>query len=215
MVCLRQDAVVTVIPTKRFGKEYDLIKVETTFQMDQPFPEDEVMFVPGKDAMIPDSLLKLMTDNQFDFGPKLSSDVVSKIGDFSQEVQDPNRRDETRKDALLGFLITYMEQIKLTPVGGNNYHISYEFRLYPDQEGNFEFRTTLPFVGLGEAANIDIQLIMVLPVGVTFDPVKTKGIALNGTEIQEQPFATQANRHILSFYYRADPDFFVTYKYNA
>ena len=44
---------------------------------------------------------------------------------------------------------------------------------------------------------------MVLPVGVKFDLVKTKGIAVNGTEIQEQPFTTQANRHIFSFYYKA------------
>jgi hypothetical protein len=212
VVCLRQDAVVTVIPTKRFGKEYDLIKVETTFQMEQPFPEGEVMFVPGKEV-VPDAILQLLTENKFDFGPKLSKDVVEKVGDFSQEVQDPSRRDESRKDALLGYLVTYMEQIKLKSIGGNNYHISYEFKLYPDSEGNFEFRTTLPFAGLGEASNVDIQLIMVLPVGVKFDPVKTKGIAVNGTEIQEQPFTTQANRHILSFYYKADPDFCVSYKY--
>lgn len=213
MICLKQDAVVTVIPTKTFGKEFDTIKVETTFQMEQPFPEDEIMFVPGKE-IVPESILRLMADNKFDFGPKLSSDIVKKIGDFSQEVQDPNRKSETRKDALLGFLITYMDQIKLEPIGGNNYHISYEFRLYPDRDGNFEFRTTLPFAGLSEASNIDIQLIMVLPVGVIFDPIETKGIALNGMEIVEQAFTTEANRNIISFYHKADPDFFVTYKYN-
>jgi hypothetical protein len=213
-VCQKQEAVINIIPTSRY-LGYDTIKVETTFIMDQPFPDGEVVFVPSK-KFIPEHIVKLTNENGFDFGPKLSSDINKKIADFAMELLDPNRTQETRQDATLGLLVTYMDNIQLAPIAPNSnfYHISYEFNLYPDSEGNYEFRTILPLAGLQDAGNIEVQLFIVLPQGVTFDPTATKGISLNGQEIVENPITTENGRTLLTFYYKQDPTFFVKYRYN-
>lgn len=212
--CKKQEAVINVIPTYRY-LGYDTIKVETTFEMDEPFPDSEVVFVPSN-KRIPSSIVNLINEHGFDFGPKLSSDVNKKLSDFGQEYIDVNRTEETRQDATLGLLITYMDNIQLKPVsdGSNFYNLSYQYNLYPDKDGNFDFRTILPLAGLQDAGNIEVQLFIVLPQGVTFDPTETKGISVNGAEIEEKSFSTENGRNIITFYYKQDPNFFVRYKYN-
>lgn len=213
-ICQKQEAVINIIPTSHY-LGYDIVKVETTLLMDQPFPDGEVVFVPSN-KLIPKPIVQLINESGFDFGPKLSSDINFKLSDFSQEYLDPNKADETRQDATLGLLLTYMDNIQLKPVspGSNFYNLSYQFNLYPDNEGNFEFKTLLPLAGLQSSGNIEIQLFIVLPQGVTFDPTHTKGLSINGQEIEERPFVTENGRTIVSFYYKQDPTFFVKYKYN-
>lgn len=213
-LCQKQEAVINIIPTYKY-LGYDIVKVETTFIMDQPFPEGELVFVPTN-KLIPDNIVSLVNENGFDFGPKLSSDINKRLSDFSQEVLDPNKAQETKQDAALGLLLTYMSNIQLKPIAPNSnfYHLSYEFNLYPDKDGNFEFNTVLPLAGLQDAGNIEVQLFIILPQGVTFDPVNTKGISKNGQEIVEKPFVTENGRTLISFYYKQDPTFFVKYKHN-
>lgn len=213
-VCQKQEAVINIIPTYKY-LGYDIVKVETTFTMDQPFPDGEIAFVPTN-KRIPDNIISLVNENGFDFGPKLSSDINKRLADFSQEVADKNKEQETRQDATLGLLLTYMDNMPLKPIvpNSNFYHLSYEFNLYPDKNGNFEFNTVLPLAGLQDAGNIEIQLFIVLPQGVTFDPVNTKGISKNGQEIVEKPFVTENGRTLITFYYKQDPTFLVKYKYN-
>lgn len=212
--CLKQEAVINIIPTSKY-LGYDTIKVDTTFVMDQPFPDNEVVFMPSK-KMIPESVLKMISEVGFDFGPKLSSDINKKLSDVAQEVLDPNRVQETREDSMLSLLLTYMDnvQIKQIAPGSNFYTLSYEYNLYPDKEGNFDFKTVLPLAGLLSAGNIEVQLFIVLPQGVTFDPVATKGISINGQEIGEKPYVTENGRTLVTFYYKQDPTFIVKYRYN-
>jgi hypothetical protein len=213
---LWQKTLINVIPTKREGLDHDIVKVQTTFKLDQALPDGEVLFVPSKKEKIPDEVLSLLNpDGKFDFGPKFAKDITPKLADFGAEVADPTRTAESRQDALLGLFLTYQEQVKnLTPIVGNVYTLSYEFPLYPNRATNeFEFNTTIPLAGLATAGNFELELIIVLPNNVTFDPKETKGITLNGQEIVEQPFLTQGRTNIITFYQKQDPSFFVVYHY--
>lgn len=214
---LRQDTVINVIPLNRHGVNYNLVKVDTTMQVDQPFGDAEMMFVPSKSEKVPEAIRQLLTQQGFDFAPRLAQTIDEPLGNYLTEIKE-GKREEARQDSMLGLLLTYMDQIQFAPkkLEGSThlYSFSYEFPLYPNSAtGEFQLKTVIPFTGLPAAGNFSMQLTLVLPENVQVDTTKTKGVALNGQEIQEQVFVTQGGSNLVSFYWREDPTFDVVYKY--
>ena len=212
---LKQETVVYVIPTSKYGLDHDRVKIQSTMQLDKPLPKEEVLFVPSKTEKVDKTVRNFLNEKGFDFGPRLASDVNNKIKDLPEEYMDPERKDETRSDSLLSYLITYLDQVKPSPIEGttSHYHFEYEFPLYPNEAKEFEFMTSLPFKGFEESGRMELELIIILPEDVTFDPKKTKGVTADGQEITEKAYKTQNNRSLVTFYRQVDPDFFVSYKY--
>ncbi|GGD05322.1 hypothetical protein [Pontibacillus salipaludis] len=212
---LKQETVVYVIPSTKYGLDHDRVKIQSTMQLDEPLPKEEVLFVPSKTEKVDRSVRNFLNEKGFDFGPRLAKDINAKLKDYPEQVLDPERREESRQDSLLGYLLTFLDQINPEPIEGtsSHYHFEYEFPLYPNEAKEFEFMTSLPFSGFEESGRMELELIIILPEDVTFDPKETKGITADGQEITEKAFKTQNNRSLVTFYRQVDPDFFVTYKY--
>lgn len=214
---IRQDTAIHVYPMNRYGVNYNTVTVTTFMHVDQPFTGAEVMFVPSATKKVPDFLLAMMVQEGFNFAPFLSSELDAKLGNYLQEAKE-GKMDELRKDSLLGLLVTYMDQIVFEPIkqegNAHVYKFTYSFPLYPNSTtGEYRLKTTIPFTGLPTAGNFSMQFTLILPEGVQVDTTQTKGVAVNGQEIQEQVFVTQGNTNIVSFYWREDPTFDVVYKY--
>jgi hypothetical protein len=124
-------------------------------------------------------------------------------------------------DAAKYMLKAVMKKTSFTPVSGTNnlYMLSYDYKLYPMKEASnyFEFKVVLPFSGLGMlngANNSKVQMTVIMPIASKIDPNATKGIAVNGVEVNElvKPMEN-VNRNILSFEYHQDPLFTIRYYY--
>lgn len=81
--CLMQDAVLTITPTSRYGKQYDMVRVETYFQLESSLPENEEFLVPGL-KKIPEHDLDFSKEGKVQFAPIPKSVVVQEVQDFAQ-----------------------------------------------------------------------------------------------------------------------------------
>jgi Zn-dependent protease with chaperone function len=89
-------------------------------------------------------------------------------------------------------------------------------QLYPMKEApnSYEFKVVLPFSGLGMQNGSKVQMTVIMPITAQIDTNATKGVAINGVEVNEliKPMEN-VNRNILSFEYHQDPLFTIRYMY--
>ena len=59
----------------------------------------------------------------------------------------------------------------------------------------------------------EVSADIILPKGANLDAAVTQGQDPNGNVIEEQVVSTNTNRKVVSFYYKTDPEFIVSYRY--
>lgn len=212
-----QDVSVVINGTSRYnGNQYDTVHVENLLVMDEPIPAEETWYVPTG-ASVPPEVLNFFKITGLDMNPKKASTILEGTQDIAEQSEKENLQGVMEDSARL-MLRAIMKKAPLTPISGspNTYLLSYDYKLYPINGANdYEFKVHVPFDGLEVAPNGGrIQLTIMTPIAAKIDPVLTKGIAENQSEIAEQiaPVAN-VNRNIVSFAYQLDPDFTVHYKY--
>lgn len=211
--CKLQEAVITVNPTSRNGLPYDIAHVETIIITDSPIPPEEIFLVPGSE-LIPQNILQILQlGNKVDFTPIPKSEVTANLSDFTQHI-DQQQKDAVLADAMLGLATVWMKPIQFKPTGNNNfYRLSYDYTLFPSQNGSFYIYTKLPFKGFQMPVGGQVRFTAILPFGAKHDPNETKGIALNNQLVEEQAVTLANNGEVISFYWKNDPDFTVKYNY--
>ncbi|QHA90166.1 hypothetical protein [Bacillus sp. N1-1] len=208
--CTMQDAVVTIVPTSRYGKEFDTATVQTYFQLSSQLPEEEEFLVPSLEK-IPEEDLRLFRAGNVEFAPIPKSVVAQEIKDFQEQVASGNK-EEAKSDAFLGLASLYMQPVKMQPVSGNVYQLNYQYSIYPESDGHFYVRATIPFRGF-KMDRGTVRFTTVLPAGAKYDSEGTKGEAIQGQVLEEQAETFQNGLTVLGFQYTVDPDFVVKYKY--
>ncbi len=211
--CRNQETIITVIPTSRHGQPFDIARVEAMFQLDEQLPETETLLVPQME-LIPQDLLQALKLLNVHLAPMPESYVNQALSDYAQETADPNRDKETREDSAIGLVRKYLVKIPAQKVGTDNYYrVSYEYSLFPDENGFYNIYATLPFKGFNMPTGSQIRFITALPVGAQIDRDATRGTDLNQQLVDEQVTDVAAGRQIVSFFWQNDPDFVVKYRH--
>ncbi|MTH55380.1 hypothetical protein GKZ89_18470 [Bacillus mangrovi] len=209
--CLMQDTVITVTPTSRYGQVYDTARVETYFQLESTFPENEEFLVPSMEK-IPDEDLRIFKEGKFEFGPIPKSTIVREVQDYALQVANGSA-EGIRTDMALGLASLYMQPIKLKPIGPNVYHLSYEYSIYRDPvDDHFSIYQTLPFRGFDMPAGT-VRFTTVLPAGVRLHSEATEGKDLVGNIIDDQSQTFSNGMTVVTFFYQSDPNFLIKYIY--
>lgn len=211
-----QDVTAIINGTSRYGSGFDTCHVEMLLVTDTPFPAETSWYVPNQDgSTVPPDVNQILNLGQIKMYPQSEATLTQGIDDVKQQALNGDLQgvlDDMQKLILLALL----KKVQLTPVLGtaNTYMMKYDYKIFPNVQNSFNFYIQLPFDTLTLAAGGRIQCTAITPSGSVIDPVNTKGIDLNGTELQEQiGNAVASNRPVVSFVYQNDPIFTICYHY--
>ncbi len=212
-----QDLTAMIHHTSRFnGNQFDSVHVEILLQTDVPLTSEEQWYIPSG-VSVPIEVLEFFKATNISMYPMLANEVIAGTEDIIAQSEAGNLQ-EVQIDAAKLMLRAIMKKTSFTPVTGTNnlYMLSYDYKLYPIKEApnSYEFKVQLPFSGLGMPNGSRVQMTVIMPIGSQIDPNATKGIAINGVEVNEliKPMEN-VNRNILSFEYHQDPLFTIRYMY--
>jgi hypothetical protein len=215
-----QDLTAIVHGTSRYnGNQFDSVHVEILLQTDVPLTPEDMWYIPNGSS-IPPEVLDFFRISNISMYPMKANEITAGAEDIATQADSGNLK-EVMSDAAKYMLKAVMKKTSFTPVSGTNnlYMLSYDYKLYPMKEASnyFEFKVVLPFSGLGMlngANNSKVQMTVIMPIASKIDPNATKGIAVNGVEVNElvKPMEN-VNRNILSFEYHQDPLFTIRYYY--
>ena len=210
-----QEFTALIQPTSQYGLNYDTVHVETLFKTDNVVPPEISWYIPSG-VSIPPLVLELyqISSQDLPMYPVLAETLLKDTEDIREQAAQGNFQD-TAKDAAKLLLLSVLKKATISPVPGTNniYLVSYDFKLYKNQQGFFDLMFQIPFDGFGFPAGGQVKANIILPEGVKVDEAKTKGIATNGAEIQEVNGSAPTGRPIISFIYQNDPNFIVSYSY--
>jgi hypothetical protein len=211
-----QDLTAIINGTSRYGAKYDTVHVETFITTDAPIPQNLNWYVPNGTS-VPKEVLALFKATNLDMYPQTEEKLLSGTEDILAQAKSNNLSD-TELDASKYLLRSVMKLSSLTPVENttNCYLLSYEYKVYPNDDGSFDFKVVLPFDGLGMVNGTSlVQTTITAPVNSKINSVKTFGADLStGTEItQETVLTAPTQRPIVTFQYKQDPIFVINYNY--
>lgn len=214
-----QDLVATINGTSRYGAKYDTVHVETFISTDSPIPPEMSWYVPNG-ASIPKEILPLFNLTHVDMYPQTEADILKGTEDILQECKEESKTMETISDASKIILRSIMTKgsPKLIEGTQNYYSISYDYKLYPNDDNSFEFKVELPFAGLTMINGTSlVQTTITCPINSKVDSVKSFGLDLKtNTEVTQETVAqTPTKRPIVTFQYKQDPIFVINYSYSA
>lgn len=210
-----QDLTAIINGTSKYGAGYDTVHVETLLITDSPIPQDMCWYVPAGTS-VPKEVQDFFNMAKLEMYP-MTEDKILKGTDTIKESSQSNDLSSVMNDSARYMLRAIMKKSQLVPVVGttNCYLVSYDYKIYPVQPNNFEFKVVLPFDGLGiYPSGGRVQVTITAPVGSMINPVITKGTDDNGNEVQEQITPIQnTTRPIVSFEYNKDPEYTIRYNY--
>ena len=199
--------------TSRYGLDHDTVHVEILLNKNEPISTDSQWYVPSG-VNIPKAVLDIIKSSNLQLYPINSDNLLSGTEDIQTQAKEGNL-EEVMKDASKLFLLSVLKKSTLTPLDGsqNLYKLSYDYKLYPDSEGNYELHVRLPFDGLTlNPSGGVVSVTAICPLTCNIDSVFTKGTDENGNEITEAITETHNNK-IVTFRYQLDPLFAIRYKY--
>lgn len=211
-----QDLTAIINGTSRYGAEFDTVHVETLLVTDEPIPQEMFWYVPSGTS-VPKEVLDFFKINKLDMYPMTESKILQGTEDIRESAQANNLSD-VENDAARFMLRAVMKKSTLTPVVGttNCYIVSYDYKIYPVEPNNFEFKVVLPFDGLGIfPAGGRVQVTVTAPINSTINSVLTNGVDQNGSEVSAEVITPIQNtmRPIVSFEYHLDPIYTIRYTY--
>lgn len=212
-----QDVVVTLNGVSRHnGNQYDMCHVEMLLVTSEPLSQENYWYIPKEDgSSIPPEVLKILNLGAISMYPQHESTLKQGLDDTLQQALDGNTT-EVYNDAKRLLLLSLLKKMSLTPVVGSNnvYSLKYDYKLYPNENGSFEFSIQLPFDTLTLVPGGRVQCTVVAPINSIIDAVNTKGLTPDNQEIQEENFmVSKSYRPIVAFDYQNDPTFTVSYHY--
>ncbi|MCK1981984.1 MULTISPECIES: hypothetical protein [Peribacillus] len=207
-----QEATVVVHGGSRFNNSYDTVMVHTTIITDAPLTDE--YFVPSGSSLSNEAIA-LIKKHGLEFRPYRETDLLTGTEDVLADAISGNIV-ETEKDVAKLLLRSSLLKGQLTQVtqAGSSYvyELRYDYKIFPQENGSYQFEIRLPFDGTRMLNGSSVQLTVITPKGVTVNDVETKGLDENGLEIQEQiTQLTATNRLAVSFHYQLDPLFIVNY----
>lgn len=209
--CVNQETLITVIPTSRHGKPYDIARVEALFQLKESITQNDPLLVPQME-LIPKEVLEMLKLSRVNLAPMPESYVTQALSDFANESGDPNREQETREDAMLGLVRKYLSKVTPQQIGNDYYYrVSYEYTVYPNEKGSYSLYAAVPFKGFTVPAGSQIRFVSILPTGSTV--VSTTGTDLNKQNIKVDQDDVAQGKPVISYFWQNDPEFTVEYKY--
>lgn len=200
-----------LIMTVMHGQNYDTAHVEYLFSTNAPIAQDELFFVPGIELM-PKNIMDILKLANFQFVPIPKTEVVNSLSNYLQEVQD-GKKDETLADSMIAISTSYMNTIKADTINPNSYRLKYDYAIYPENDRSFIVNATLPIKGFSLPTGSQTRFVTILPLGAKYDPVATKGKAINNPDIPEHTANIANGITIIDFFYQNDPEFTVKYNY--
>lgn len=216
-----QDLTAIIHNTSRYnGNQSDSVHVEILLQTDVPLTPNDQWYIPFGGISVPNEVLEFFKATNIAMYPMKAEEVIAGTEDIIAQSEAGNLQD-VELDAAKLMLRAIMKKTSFTPVVGTNnvYMLSYDYKLYPmkEMQNAFEFKVVLPFSGLGMlngANNSKVQMTVIMPIASKIDANATKGVAINGVEVNElvKPMEN-VNRNILSFEYHQDPLFTIRYLY--
>lgn len=210
---IRQTLTANVIPESQYGVGYDVIKIDTLFETDTPIPQDMAWYIPAG-PVIPQYIIDLIekSGQEIPYLHPIPASYFEGVEDVQIQAASGNE-EEVLKDVSRLLLESVLKKVVFTPINGNVYQYSYEIKAQADQNGNFKFKFFIPLKGLGYQGMNEVSADIILPKGANLDAAVTQGQDPNGNVIEEQVVSTNTNRKVVSFYYKTDPEFIVSYRY--
>lgn len=212
-----QDLTAIMHSTSKYnGNQFDSVHVEILLQTDVALTPENQWYIPSG-VSVPNAILEFFKATNIAMYPMLANEVIAGTEDIIAQSEAGNLQD-VELDAAKLMLRAIMKKTSFTPVNGtsNLYMLSYDYKLYPMKEvpNSYEFKVQLPFSGLGMINGSRVQMTVIMPITAQIDPTATKGVAINGVEVNElvKPMEN-VNRNILSFEYHQDPVFTIRYHY--
>ncbi|ASN69641.1 hypothetical protein OCE55_04920 [Bacillus paranthracis] len=210
--CMNQETLITIIPTSRHGKAYDIAKVEATFQLNEPITETDSLLVPPQMELIPQDIFEILKLSHVNLAPMTETYINEALSDFATESSDPNRDQETKEDAMLGLVRKYLTKVVPEQIGSDYfYRVSYEYAVYPNENGSYFLYATVPFKGFNMPATSQIRFISILPTGSTV--VNTTGVDINQQSLPADQDDVANGKPVVSYFWQNDPEFMVEYRY--
>ncbi len=210
-----QEFTALIQPTSQYGLNYDTVHVETLFKTDNTVPPETAWYIPSG-ASIPPVVTELyqISSQDIPMYPIFAEYLLKDTEDIRQQATDGNFQD-TAKDAAKLLLLSVLKKATISPVPGTNniFFVCYDFKLYKNSQGFFDFMFQIPFDGFGFPAGGQVKANIILPENAKIDATRTKGTTPTGAEIQESNGNTPTGRPIVSFTYQNDPNFIVSYSY--
>lgn len=210
---LRQTLTASIIPQSRYGIGFDIVKIDTIFETDTPISPETAWYMPSG-PVIPQYIIELLSKSgqEVPYLYPISASYFEGVDDVQKQASDGNET-EVLKDVSRLLLESVLKRVTLSPISGNVYQYSYEIKVQPDTNGNYKFKFSIPLKGLGFQGMNEISADIILPKGASVDESITQGQDPNGNTLQETFVTTQTGRKVVSFHYKTDPDFIVSYKY--
>lgn len=210
-----QDVSIIVNGTSRYnGNKYDTIRVETLLVTDEPIPKEVAWFVPSGTS-IPAEVADFFDAAGLTASPIYAPNILKGTEDIREQAEGENLP-EVMNDAARFLLRAVMKKVSMQPIvdASNTYVLSYEYKVYPVENNDYEVQITVPFDGLVVKNGGRVQLSVLTPIGAKIDPNLTKGIADDGNEITEHiSELPNVNRQVCSFGWQRDPAFTIRYRY--
>ncbi len=213
-----QDLTAMIHNTSRYnGNQFDMVHVEILLNTDVPLTPEMQWFVPVG-VSVPNEVLQLFKATNLAMYPMSADEIIKDTQDIFEQANAGNLQ-EVESDAAKLMLRAVMKKTPFTPVSGSNnlYHLAYDYKLFPIKESPnmFDFKVVLPFSGLGMPNGSKVQMTVITPIGSNIEPTVTKGIAVNGQQINELVHPVgNTGRKIVSFEYQiTDPLFTIRYTY--
>ncbi|MCP1124574.1 hypothetical protein NKR74_14885 [Bacillus sp. 3103sda1] len=210
--CINQETLITIIPTSRHGQPYDKARVEAIFQLSEPITENDALLVPPEMELIPPHIFEMLKLSHVNLAPMTESYITQALSDFATESSDPSREQETTEDAMLGLVRKYLTKVTPQQIGSDYfYRVSYEYSVYPNENGSYFLYATVPFKGFNMPATSQVRFISILPTGSTV--INTTGKDLNQQILTADQDDVANGKPVVSYFWQNDPDFIVEYKY--
>lgn len=213
-----QDATVLIHSASRYnGNLYDEVYVQTSIITDGPLTDN--YYVPAG-VSLHASATELLKHSGLEYRPYHESELLAGTENIIESAKNGDVPD-TVNDAARLILLSALKKQPLNLVAQNAngyvYDLRYSYKIYPLVEipDAYEFSIRLPFAGIEMPNGSKIQLTVVTPSHATIDQGVTKGIDVNGAEIQETVSQlVQTGKMVAEFTYQIDPLFTVRYVYN-
>lgn len=210
-----QDLTAIINGTSQYGAGYDTVHVETLLVTDQPIPPEMCWYVPSGTS-VPKEVLEFFKVNKLEMYPM----TEQKILEGTENIKDSavnNDLNDVMSDSARFMLRAIMKKSVLTPVPNTNncYLVTYDYKIYPVEPNNFEFKVVLPFDGLNFVPGGKVQVTLTAPINSQINPTLTKGIDAQGNEVSGEQITVIQNtaKPIVNFMYQNDPTYVIRYNY--
>jgi len=213
-----QDATVLIHSASRYnGNLYDEVYVQTSIVTEGPLTDN--YYVPAG-VSLHAAALELLKHSGLEYRPYHESELLTGTENIFESAKNGDVPD-TINDATRLILLSVLKKQPLNLVAQNGnvhvYDLRYSYKIYPivGAPDSYEFSIRLPFDGITMPNGSKVQLTVVTPSQATIDQGVTKGIDVNGAEIQETVSQlVQTGKMVAEFTYQIDPLFTVRYVYN-